>query len=182
MDITFVTGNTNKVKEVESILGIPLKGKKLDLDEIQNIDVEVVARKKAQSAFDIIKTPLIVDDAGLYVKAWKGFPGAYVKHVHDYATLERLEKWIQLENNSKVKVIAVVAFHDGTKIHTFQGEVDGEFVSPRGDGGWGFDKFILPKGSKQTWGEMTTDEKNKSSHRNRALLKFKTFLVKNNYI
>jgi len=75
MDITFVTGNKAKVRDTQKILGIPLSIADIDLDEIQEIDVEKVTLHKVEQAYQLIKQPVIVDDVGLYIDAWNGFPG-----------------------------------------------------------------------------------------------------------
>jgi len=181
-ELVFVTSNENKVKEAQEILEFPITLYSAELDEIQNLDVEEVVRKKTETAFEKVKKPLIVDDAGLYLNVWKGFPGAYVKYVKEYAGLDRLQKWLALETDNTAIVVAAIGYHDGKQVRTFRGEVKGRFVAPRGENGWGFDPFFLPDGEEKTWGEVPSGEKNKNSHRSRALEKLKTFLIENNYI
>ncbi|HRN96447.1 MAG TPA: RdgB/HAM1 family non-canonical purine NTP pyrophosphatase [Candidatus Levybacteria bacterium] len=176
--LVFVTGNKNKVKEAQSILEIPIEIADIDVQEIQDLDVEKVVHKKAESAYQIVKKPLIVDDAGLYIEAWNGFPGALVKHLHVSNGLETINKWLSLEKNRKVRIVAAIGYHDGNKVFIFTGEIAGTFVEPRGDKGWGFDSFILPEGYDKTWGEMESYEKNAMSHRRQALEKFKEYLNK----
>jgi XTP/dITP diphosphohydrolase len=174
--LVFVTGNENKVKEAQAILGFPIEIYSAEFDEIQDLDVEKVVRKKTQTAFEKVQKPLIVDDAGLYVNVWNGFPGSFVKYLKDYAGLDRMQKWLELEDDNSVTVVAAVGYHDGETIHTFRGEVTGKFVRPRGEGGWGFDKYIIPTELDKTWGEVSEEEKNRTSHRRRALEKFSQFL------
>lgn len=174
----FVTGNKNKAQEAQSILEIPIEITDVDIPEIQDLDVEKVVREKAESAFKIVKKPLVVDDAGLYVEAWNGFPGALVKHLQISNGLETIDKWLSLEENRRVRVVAAVGYHDGEQVLTFKGEVSATFVNPRGSNGWGFDSYILPDGYDQTWGEMGSEEKNLMSHRYKALAKFKEYLIR----
>ncbi len=174
--LVFVTGNKNKAQEAQSILEIPIEIANLEIDEIQELDVEKVVHKKAESAYEKIRKPLIVDDAGLYVEAWNGFPGALVKHLHTSNGLDTINKWLSLENNRNVRVVAAVGYHDGKNILTFKGEIVGSFVDPRGENGWGFDSYILPKGHDKTWGEMESVQKNIMSHRYKALKQLKEYL------
>src|SRR3972149_1427183 len=80
--IYIATTNKGKVEEISEMLKIPLEFAKLELDEIQSMDLEYVARKKAEEAFKILKKPVIVDDVGVYFKAWNKFPGPFVKYIH----------------------------------------------------------------------------------------------------
>src|SRR5687767_45809 len=78
-DITFVTTNENKVREVSDILGLEPKRQNLDLDEIQEMDLLKIIEHKAHQAYAQLKKPVLVEDAGLYLAAWNGFPGPFIK-------------------------------------------------------------------------------------------------------
>jgi non-canonical purine NTP pyrophosphatase (RdgB/HAM1 family) len=71
-----ITGNKNKVKEFEFILGFKIENIDLQLEEIQSIDVEEVAKHKAKSAYNMLKKPVIVEDTGLYFEELNGLQGA----------------------------------------------------------------------------------------------------------
>jgi len=74
---------------------------------------------------------------------------------------------------------SIIAYWDG-ELHIFEGRVDGVITEePRGTGGFGFDPIFRPSGFDKTFAEMTTDEKNKISHRGRALHGFATWLKEN---
>ncbi len=176
--LVFVTSNKDKAKEVEEILGIPLEIKNLELPEIQDIDVEKVVEYKAQQAFNRVKSPVLVDDAGLYVHAWEGFPGAFIKYIFNSAGLDKMNKWLESESDKSITVIAALGYHDGNKVHTFTGKVKATFVDPKGDQGWGFDPYILPEGETETWAQQGGEKKNASSHRYNALVNFKNYLNK----
>lgn len=180
----FITGNAKKAVEAQDILEFPIEVKKLEIEEIQSFDIEEVAWYKAQEAFKILRKPLIIDDAGFFVDAWNGFPGPFIKFLLKSGGSNLLLRMLEQEKERGVYSRAVVAFHDGKEIHTFLGEVKG-IVSPeiRGDGAkedW--DPIFIPEGQKLTYAQMGFKEKNKISHRRRALEKLKTFLNENNYI
>jgi non-canonical purine NTP pyrophosphatase (RdgB/HAM1 family) len=72
------------------------------------------------------------------------------------------------------RAVCVLAFtSDGKKVHCFEGEVQGEIVSPRGNHGFGWDPIFQPIGSAKTFGEMNSTEKKKFSMRERAAIAFK---------
>lgn len=172
-EIYFVTGNKNKVREVETILNQPLKVFEHSLDEIQSLSLEEIARKKATEAFKILQKPLLVEDAGLFFKAWNGFPGPFVKHLLAVGGNELILKMLGSEPYREASARAAFGFHDGRKITTFVGEVAG-LVSHEVKGkGWGWDAIFIPEGSRETYAEMGEAKKNLVSHRRAALEKLK---------
>lgn len=175
--ILVATSNIGKVQEIEDILRIPLDFTSLEIDEVQSMDLEYVARRKAEAAFKILKRPVIVDDVGVYLDALNSFPGPFVKYVYKLVGNKKLLKLLKNEKNRKLIVQSAVAFHDGKKVHTFVGTVKGTLTfKERGKHGWGFDPIIIPNGETQTYAEMGHDRKNELSHRRKALDKLKKFL------
>jgi len=175
----FATGNPEKVKEAQAILGIPIKIAELELDEIQDIDIEKVASRKVQEAFNILKKPVFIDDVGVYIEAWNGFPGPFAKFLQEAGGCAQILRMLENEKNRNVLIKSLVAFCDGKKIHIFTGELHGKIAfDARGKTGWGFDPIIIPDGQGQTYAEMGEEKKNSLSHRRLALDKFKKFLNK----
>jgi len=83
MTITFVTGNTGKVQTAQehlAPLGVQVRQARLDLDEIQSLDVQAVAVHKAEQAFRVLGQPLIVEDSGFGIDELGGYPGPMIKH------------------------------------------------------------------------------------------------------
>jgi inosine triphosphate pyrophosphatase len=75
-DLIFVTGNANKLKEVQQILSLPIKSQKIDLPELQGTPREVTIAKSL-AAVKITNAPVIVEDTCLCFNALNGLPGAY---------------------------------------------------------------------------------------------------------
>lgn len=178
--LTFVTGNEGKIKEAELILGFPIQKAKIDLDEIQSLDIEQVVIKKTQAAFDLLHTPLIVDDSAYYFDTWNGFPGPLVKFIDKAGGIPLMLHMFEHETNRAVSAVCSVGYHDGTDIHVFTGKVDGHVTTePHGEHGWGWDNIFQPIGSSKTYGEMTDVEKSAISHRRLALEQLKAYLTNN---
>lgn len=176
--LCFVTGNEGKIKEAQDILGFPIDVEKLNLDEIQSLNLEEIVTHKALQAFEKIKRPLIVDDVGLYVDAWNGFPGPFIKFLGIAGGNELLVKLMSTDKNRKVIAKAAIGYHDGYQVKTFVGEVKGMITeTPRGEGGWGWDPAFIPEHGTKTYAEMDPEEKNKVSHRRAALEKLRAFLA-----
>jgi XTP/dITP diphosphohydrolase len=172
MKAIFVTTNEHKHREVQEILGVALERADLDLPEIQAIDPAEVAAEKAcaaREALDRPGLPVIVEDSGLMVDAWGGFPGALTKWLMQSVGNEGLLRMLGSGEDRSAKAVCVVALAevDGNVL-TFRGEVPGALAqSPRGSGGFGYDPIFVPGWSSLTYAEMGAG-KNADSHRARA--------------
>lgn len=174
----FATTNEEKFKEAVGILAMPLQRMDINIMEIQSLNVEEIAHYKVARAYELIKKPIIVYDVGLYLAAWNGFPGPFIKYLRETMGKGSLLKLMGGESNRTVILKAAIGFHDGEHVHVFVGEVEGELVrEPRGVNGWGFDPLIIPKGSDKTLAEVSPQKKFAISHRGRALAKLKAFLI-----
>src|SRR3989344_800867 len=175
--LIFVTGNKNKAKEAQAILGIPIDVVNIDLEEIQSANLKEVVQKKTADAFKSVGKPLLVDDVGFYVEAWNGFPGPFIKFMLAALGSKELARLIYTSQNLQVVVKACIGYHDGENIHTFLGEVPGMITHvPIGENGFGFDTIFIPKDQVVTFAQMSEEDKNKISHRARALEELKQFL------
>lgn len=176
-DIIFITGNENKLREAEQILGIKIVSKKLDLKEIQDVDLEEVIKDKLRSAYKTIKKPVMVEDTGLFLNALNGFPGALIKQLIGRVGREGIVKLLEgFDDKSVVAKCAVGFTRDGKDLKVFIGEIEGLIVNPKGESGFGWDPIFQPKGYEKTFAEMSSEEKNAISHRYKALKKFKDCL------
>jgi len=176
--IYFATTSQGKLNETRKLLGIEVKGCGLEIDEIQSLDPETVASKKAASYFQEIKKPLLVEDVSLTFEALKTLPGTYI---NDFFKALGNEGLVDLLcNTSNRKAIAqttLVFIDDERKSHIFIGITKGEIASvPKGSSGFGWDPIFIPNGETRTFAEMSEKEKAKYSMRTKALAKFKTWL------
>ena len=182
MKAIFVTSNEHKRREVQQILGVELESADLDLPEIQAIDPAEVAAEKARAARVVLgdkDLPVIVEDSGLMVDAWGGFPGAVTKWVMKSVGNEGLLRLLGPDEDRSSSAVCVVALAEADgKVHTFRGEVRGTVAeSPRGAGGFGYDPVFVPEWSSMTYAEMG-EGKNEDSHRARAFRALRGWLEK----
>ena len=161
--ITFITGNEHKVKEAENIFklfGVELEHIDLGYMEPQGT-LEDVAKFGAKYACQELNRSVIVEDAGLFIRALNGFPGTYSKFVHGvddrYAEFRSVIGYCTPNSEPKV----------------FLGRVEGQIaLEERGNLGFAFDPIFLIEEEGKTFGELTTEEKNQFSHRRNSLEKF----------
>ncbi len=178
MELLFVTGNENKLREASQILGFEVKGIKIDAPEIQDIEVDNIIEYKARRAYEEVKKPLIIEDTGLYFESMNGFPGALIKWVLKSIDNEGIIKLLNSMDNKRAYAKTSIGYFDGNKFYIFSGIVKGEICEePNGENGFGWDKIFRPESYDKTFAEMTNEEKNSISMRKIAFEKLKEFLL-----
>lgn len=172
--IAFVTSNPGKAREASHFLGRPVHAVPLDLPEIQSLDFAEVARAKALAAVAAVGGPVLVEDSGLEVAAWGGFPGPMTKWILagplGPAGLARMLDPFPDRSAAAVSALALANPGDRAEnVLVAVGRRDGTIaVEPRGHRGFGWDVVFVPSGGTRTYAEMTEEEKNLDSHRARA--------------
>ena len=174
--ITFITGNKHKVKEAGNIFknyDIDLEHIDLGYPEVQGT-LEEVAKSGAKYACHKLEKPVIVEDAGLFIKALNGFPGAYSHYVQDTIGNEGILKLLTNTTDRYAEFRSVIGYcAPNSEPKTFLGKVSGEIaISQKGNLGFAFDPIFYVPSEDKTFGELTTDEKNQFSHRKNSLEKF----------
>ncbi len=188
MRICFATNNIHKLKEVQGLIGdyfqlVSLKeiGCEEELQEDQNT-IEANSLQKARYVFGRYNISCFADDTGLEVEALNGAPGVYSAR---YAGPQRgyqdnmdlLLKNLRGVINRKAQFRTNITFVEPGNTRQFEGIVTGVILEEkRGAGGFGYDPLFLPDGHSTTLAEMSMDEKNKVSHRARAIEKLVDFL------
>jgi XTP/dITP diphosphohydrolase len=164
-----VTGNLDKWREAQRILGQPLEHVALDLPELQAPTTREVAEEKARAAFSQLARPLIVEDAGLELEALGSFPGPFIKFWEKLGGLPSICRALDGHSNRTATAVCVLAFAHGDRVELVEGRVRGRIAeAPRGANGFGWDAIFIPEGESRTFGELTAAEKDARSHRRRA--------------
>jgi non-canonical purine NTP pyrophosphatase (RdgB/HAM1 family) len=167
-DYLFVTGRAEKADEARR-MGFALERLDLDLPEPQSLDPSEVAEIKVRAAFNRLRRPVLVEDSGLEILAWGGFPGALVKWLERTAGLEAIARMLDPFPDRRARAVCSVACFDGTNVVVARGITEGSIsTAPRGSGGFGWDSIFVPQGSPGTYAEMTAEDKDRVSHRGRA--------------
>ncbi len=177
MDIYLITGNENKLREAEQILGIKLKSLDLGLDEIQELDSDKVAEHKVRQARGILRDPLFIWDQSLYIHCLNDFPGPLVKWFWTQVTLEKICEIANYFNDHKVYTKTTLTYYEDETVKHFYGVVHGTIPQePRGANGFAWDPIFIPEGHDRTFAEMTPEEKNAISMHRVALEKLRDYL------
>ena len=176
--IFFVTMNVHKFNEARRVLAeysIATAMLKIKASENQDDNIENIAKASALDAAKRSHLPVIVEDAGLFIDALNGFPGPYSNYVYRTIGKESMLKLLQNYEDRTARFRSVVVFcYHGEILKCFQGIVEGKIAEEiRGRSGFGFDPIFEPSDVlEQTFGEMSDEEKNKISHRARAIREF----------
>lgn len=182
--IFFATSNKGKLLEAEkflSPLGFDVEQFKIYYPEIQASKLEEVAHFGIEWIFKESKEKtVIIEDAGLFIHVLSNFPGVYSKYVFKTVGLSGILSLMEGREDRSAHFESCIGYYDKESgILLFKGDVDG-IISPeaKGQHGFGYDPIFIPEGEQKTFAEMKIEEKNKYSHRARALLKLAEFLSK----
>ncbi|KQT16831.1 non-canonical purine NTP pyrophosphatase [Chryseobacterium sp. Leaf404] len=189
MEILVATHNLHKKEEIQQILGNNFTVRSLadyDLhDEIvENGDsFNANALIKAKYCFEKTGIPSLGDDSGLVVESLDGRPGIFsARYAGDHDFAKNIEKVLsEMENieNRKAYFITVLCYYDENGAQYFDGRVHGNLLTEnKGHQGFGYDPIFVPEGHEITFAEMNPEDKNKISHRKKALDLFLEFLLK----
>ncbi|MDT3740939.1 MAG: RdgB/HAM1 family non-canonical purine NTP pyrophosphatase [Candidatus Kapabacteria bacterium] len=188
--ILLASNNKHKAKEFKQIF----EKEKIELEillpsdlHLSGFDVEETgltfeenAVIKAKAFFEAAGMPVIADDSGLEVDALDLKPGvlsARYAGIHGDDAANRTKVLAELRNTDVQHRLArfrcVICYYDGKDTVIASGSVEGLIgSSEKGSGGFGYDPIFIPVGYEQTFAEMNQDEKNKISHRGRAIEDF----------
>lgn len=181
MKIYFLSSNKHKIKEIQKILNsqtievVPVNEK---INEIQSCDMCEIAIDKVLKAFMLIGRPIIVEQTGLLLKDFGNLPGGLTQFFWDSLEADKFSDYFSKTKTARVIAKTVIAYCDGKLVKTFDGEIEGEIVSPpRGNRAFQWDCVFQPIGYRKTFAEMGK-EKNSISMRKIAIEKLKEHLEK----
>jgi len=191
--LLLATRNRDKVEEIrEALAGLEID--LLTVDELGPLpevieDQETLkgnAIKKAATLASLSGLLSLADDTGLEVDALNGAPGVYSsRYSGENATyaenvtrlLRELEGVLPAERTARFR--CVIAIADARGVETVDGVCEGLIIDePRGSGGFGYDPVFMVPDTGKTMAELSMAEKNRISHRCRALARMRVVLEK----
>jgi XTP/dITP diphosphohydrolase len=188
--IIFASNNQHKVEEVRAVLGqafniVTLKEAGLDIDIPEPHDtLEANAAEKSKTIFKLTGKNCFSEDTGLEVEALNGEPGVKsARYAGDDRgfndNIEKLLVNLKYADNKAARFRTVISLMRDGKEYVFEGICPGIIIGERkGNNGFGYDPIFIPTGSNKTFAEMDMAEKNKFSHRKKAMQKLIDFLNK----
>jgi XTP/dITP diphosphohydrolase len=188
MELVFATANQNKAKEIQTLIPSFIKIKSLndincleDIPETQST-IEGNASQKAFYVFEKYNVNCFADDTGLEVEALNGRPGVlsarYAGEAKDAnANMDKILLELDGVENRKARFKTIISLVINGEQRLFEGIVDGVILKDKlGSQGFGYDPIFVPNGYDKTFAELSIAEKNKISHRARAVNKLVEYL------
>ena len=190
MKLCFATNNKNKLNELKKAIGASIEI--VSLEEIDCFDeipetgdtLEDNSLEKAKYIWDRYQIPTISDDTGLEINSLDGRPGVYSAR---YAGLQcnsddnmkKVLEELEGRNDRSALFKTVITYLNGEEVHQFTGVCNGQIREEySGKMGFGYDPIFEPEGFETTFAEMEMEDKNKISHRGRAIVKLEKFIRK----
>ena len=186
--LIFATNNQHKANEINSILGTAFKictlreaGLEIDIPEPHDT-LEENAREKSLTIYKLKNWDCFSEDTGLEVDALGGAPGVKsARYAGDHCSTEdninKLLSELADQPNRKARFRTVVSLIENGKEYQFEGICEGTIGFTRsGDHGFGYDPVFIPDGATKSFASMNLEEKNKYSHRKKAVEKLVAFL------
>jgi len=176
-----VTGSDFKFKDLSYRLKdfFDCEQKEWKEHEIQGTSEEIIEHK-VKRAYDVFKGSVLVDDVSVYFDALNGFPGPYMK---DFFQVMSPYEMGQKFADSRIKAVCRLALtHDGNNLIIGKGEFNGVIVAPKDNEHKGrfFEIFVKLDGTDKVMLELTEEERNKNSHRGKAMENLLEILGKKN--
>ena len=186
--IIFATNNEHKIKEIQSLVGsdftiitLEQAGIDIDIPEPHNT-LEENAYEKAITIETITKQNCFSEDTGLEIEALNGEPGVksarYAGETRNFqANIDKVLEKLKGNINRKAQFRTVICLLWNKEVFYFEGICKGVIAETmHGAEGFGYDPIFIPEGSSKSFAEMTMEEKNKFSHRQKAVTQLFRFL------
>jgi inosine triphosphate pyrophosphatase len=176
-DVVFITGNQDKADYFSRLVGYPIEHTKVELDEIQSLDLREVVKHKLHQAYSHIKRPVLVEDVSLEFVALGKLPGTFIKWFLEGMSQQDI---CDLLNGKDRRAIArcVFGYFDGKEEVYFEGEMAGSIVeTPAREGGFGWDRLFIPDGYATTRSELSEEDDHKTYMIIKPIDKVRDFLL-----
>ena len=188
--LVFATNNRHKLDEISQILG-----EKIELLSLKDIHcseeipetadtLEGNAIQKAEYIHQHYGYDCFADDSGLEVTALNNAPGVFSARYagepsNSQRNIEKLMQEMQGKEERSARFRTCIAYLTGEEERYFEGCVEGSIIDTlRGCNGFGYDPLFVPCGYDITFAEMSSEEKNKISHRAIAVQKLIEYLLR----
>ena len=157
---------------------MPLEHQKVDLDEIQSLDLRKVVEDKARRAYEVVQKPVLVEDVSLSFDTLGRLPGTFIKWYIQELGNEKICRLLDGQPNRNATASICYCMYDGKAAHFFDASMNGTIADhPRGANGFGWDEIFISTGMDKTRAELDDDEQAATSMRRIAQDALREFLT-----
>lgn len=176
--LVFVTSNREKIEDAVKLLPeYKIEHIDFEVPEIQSFDIHRIVEHKIKFAYEHVHKPCFVLDSGWYLDCLNGFPGPLVRWYFEIVKEDKICQIAHLLKNAKCHWTTFLGYHDGERITYIEETIYGTLPkSPRGFGGYNWDRILVPDGSNKTFAEMSFEEKQSYAVTKKLMDKFKKLL------
>lgn len=175
--VTFITGNQRKADYLANYLGFPVDHVKVDVEELQSLELQEIVKHKLVQAYAHVQGPVLVEDTSLEFTELGKLPGPFIKWFIQEMGLEKLCRMLEGKDRAAT-ARCVYGYFDGTNEHYFEGSMVGTISDkPMGDNGYGYDAIFVPEGYTITRAQMGEEDDKKTYLQIKPLEKVKEFLL-----
>jgi len=189
-DLLVASHNPHKIEEISHLLGVSFNlltlrdiGYLEDIPETGNT-LEENAKIKSLTLFELFGKNVMSDDSGLEIEALNNEPGIFSARYagpgkNDDKNMQKVLSEMSSKENRHAQFRTVVSLFWDRNHYFFEGILPGSIgLKPVGTNGFGYDPIFIPTGSDLTLAQLTLEQKNKISHRSKALQNLSDFLLK----
>ena len=188
--LIFATNNANKIAEIQSLIGpdfniIDMKSAGINIDIPEPHDtLNENAFEKANTIFKITATNCFSEDTGLEIETLNGAPGVksarYAGEDRNFqANIEKVLFELTNKENRAAQFRTVICLIWENQTYYFEGICKGYIsTTMQGEKGFGYDPIFIPEGADKSFAQMSMQEKNSFSHRQKAVTQLFEFLRK----
>jgi non-canonical purine NTP pyrophosphatase (RdgB/HAM1 family) len=160
--LTFITGNPKKAKYAAELLGMPVEHIKMDLPEIQSLQLEEVIECKLAAAYSAIGKPVFCEDVALHFDAMGRLPGPFIKFFLSELGADGLCRLLDGKSRDAL-ARCIIGYQDADGQRFFEGALRGTISEKPVSGGSGFgvigwDDVFIPEGYDTTRGNLTPEK------------------------
>lgn len=172
--MTFVTTNLGKFREISQQMsehGVELEHILTPYPEIQAESLEITIIPGLQWLMSKYNRPIMIDDSGLFIDALKEFPGVYSSYVFKTVGCDGILSLMNGVDDRRARFECCIGFMmPGGEPFIAKGIARGSISKQKmGTGGFGYDPIFVHEGHGESYAQMEIGEKNKISHRGKAV-------------
>ena len=176
-DVVFITGNQSKADYLATLIDHPIDHIKMDIDEIQSLDLHDVVKHKLHQAYLEVERPVLVEDVALEFSALGRLPGTLIKWFLQELSNEDLCRLVDGKSRDAT-ALCVFGYYDGQTETYFESALRGQIPEhPAGEGGYGWDSIFIPEGYTCTRAELSCKDDEETYMKIKPIAQVRDFLL-----